>query len=94
MAVHYALAGASETSTVSATRPYAWVVAAQSFALLLCGYSSRQVLNAVFPQLKTAWAPNDAQLGPLSGSNAALVFCYGKKRRPTVAGVRPVRGMS
>ncbi|MCY1561254.1 hypothetical protein D9M68_984840 [compost metagenome] len=71
MVFHHSLAGASETSTVSATRFYTWVVFALSFGLL-------------------------------SGSSAALVFCFGtrhaqyniQKRGPTVAGVRPVGGMS
>ena len=84
MVFHHSPADGSETSTVSATRPNAWVVAL-SCALLIYDYMSRQVLNAVFPQYKSEWAPNDSQLGLLSDSSSALVFCYGK----TVA-----RGMS
>lgn len=66
MAFHHPPADGSETSTVSATRFYAWVVFALSFGLL-------------------------------SGSSAALMFCFGTRhaqRGPTVAGVRPVGGMS
>ncbi|MFC5697979.1 MFS transporter [Pseudomonas sp. GCM10022186] len=67
MAFHHAYADEIETSTVSATRFYAWVVFALSFGLLISDYMSRQVLNAVFPLLKSEWALSDSQLGLLSG---------------------------
>ena len=46
---------------------YAWVVFALTFGLLISDYMARQVLNAVFPLLKTEWALTDGQLGFLSG---------------------------
>lgn len=54
-------------------RGYAWVVFALSFGLLLSDYMSRQVLNAVFPLLKSEWALSDARLGLLSGVVALMV---------------------
>jgi MFS family permease len=54
-------------------RPYAWLVFALSFGLLISDYMSRQVLNAVFPLLKSAWLLSDAQLGLLSGIVALMV---------------------
>jgi sugar phosphate permease len=47
-------------------RAYAWVVFALTVGLLLSDYMSRQVLNAVFPMLKSAWGMSDTQLGSLS----------------------------
>ncbi|MCZ4124019.1 MFS transporter [Streptomyces sp. H39-S7] len=55
------------------TRRYAWVVFLLSFALLLSDYMSRQVLNAVFPLLKTQWLLSDSKLGSLSGIVALAV---------------------
>ena len=49
------------------TRGYAWVIFALTFGLLLSDYMSRQVLNAVFPQIKAEWSLSDIQLGALSG---------------------------
>ena len=54
-------------------RPYAWAVFALSFGLLISDYMSRQVLNAVFPLLKSEWVLSDAQLGLLSGIVALMV---------------------
>ena len=54
-------------------RRYAWIVFALSFGLLLSDYMSRQVLNAVFPLLKSEWALSDARLGLLSGIVALMV---------------------
>jgi MFS family permease len=54
-------------------RAYAWVVFALTVGLLLSDYMSRQVLNAVFPPLKTAWHLSDAQLGLLSSVVALMV---------------------
>jgi MFS family permease len=56
-----------------ATRPYAWIVFALTFGLLISDYMSRQVLNAVFPLLKADWALSDARLGLLSGIVALMV---------------------
>lgn len=57
----------------SVSRRYAWVVFALTFGLLLSDYMSRQVLNAVFPLLKTEWGLSDTQLGSLSSIVALLV---------------------
>ncbi|SAL07399.1 transport protein [Caballeronia arationis] len=48
-------------------RGYAWVIFALTFGLLLSDYMSRQVLSAVFPQIKAEWGLSDTQLGALSG---------------------------
>jgi predicted MFS family arabinose efflux permease len=60
-----------DSGTVS--RPYAWAVFALIFGLLLSDYMSRQVLSAVFPQLKHAWGLSDTQLGTLGGVVALMV---------------------
>ncbi len=52
---------------------YGWVVFALSFGLLISDYMARQVLNAVFPLLKSEWALTDGQLGALSGIVALMV---------------------
>jgi predicted MFS family arabinose efflux permease len=57
----------------SVSRPYAWIVFALTFGLLLSDYMSRQVLNAVFPLLKAAWGLSDTRLGSLSGVVALMV---------------------
>lgn len=57
----------------SVSRAYAWVVFALTFGLLLSDYMSRQVLNAVFPFLKSEWSLSDTQLGSLSGIVALMV---------------------
>jgi MFS family permease len=54
-------------------RPYAWLVFALTFGLLISDYMSRQVLNAVFPLLKSEWALSDARLGMLSGIVSLMV---------------------
>lgn len=58
---------------VTVARPYAWIVFALTFGLLISDYMSRQVLNAVFPLLKSEWALSDGQLGLLSGIVALMV---------------------
>jgi predicted MFS family arabinose efflux permease len=57
----------------SLDRRYAWLVFALSFGLMLSDYMSRQVINAVFPQLKAEWQLSDAQLGALVSVVALLV---------------------
>lgn len=47
------------------SRRYAFVAFAMTFLLMLSDYMSRQVVNAVFPFLKTDWALSDTQLGML-----------------------------
>ncbi|ATU44969.1 multidrug DMT transporter permease [Acinetobacter junii] len=67
----------TDTSTVDTskdiTRRYAWIVFALTFGLLISDYMSRQVLNAVFPLIKTEWLLTDSQLGLLSGIVALMV---------------------
>ncbi len=64
---------ASAVATRSRPSPYAWLVLALVFSLLLSDYMSRQVLNAVYPLLKTDWSLSDTQLGWLSGVVALAV---------------------
>jgi MFS family permease len=59
--------------TQAVSRPYAWIVFAVCFGLLISDYMSRQVLNAVFPLLKAEWSLSDARLGLLSGIVALMV---------------------
>ncbi|MEU1903464.1 MFS transporter [Streptomyces hygroscopicus] len=75
MGPHTTATKAPETSPVTpaVSRGYAWLVFALSFGLLLSDYMSRQVLNAVFPQLKAEWLLSDSQLGSLSGIVALMV---------------------
>jgi MFS family permease len=56
-----------------ARRAFPWVVFTLTFALLLSDYMSRQVLSAVFPVLKDAWALTDTQLGGLTSVVAVTV---------------------
>jgi MFS family permease len=46
---------------------------ALTFGLLISDYMSRQVLNAVFPLIKSEWTLSDSQLGLLSGIVALMV---------------------
>ncbi|WP_460141813.1 MFS transporter [Pseudomonas sp. S2_E01] len=64
---------AADDDVVAVARPYAWIVFALTFGLLISDYMSRQVLNAVFPLLKGEWALSDGQLGLLSGIVALMV---------------------
>src|ERR1700756_5067641 len=64
---------ADVSTTQKGVRAYAWVVFALTVGLLLSDYMSRQVLNAVFPLLKSAWSMSDTQLGSLSSVVAAMV---------------------
>jgi MFS family permease len=59
-------------------RTYAWIVFALTFGLLLSDYMSRQVLNVVFPLLKSEWALSDTKLGSLSSivSIAVGLFAF------------------
>ncbi|HET9139756.1 MFS transporter [Actinophytocola sp.] len=52
---------------------YPWVVFALAFGLLLSDYMSRQVLNAVFPLLKSEWGLTDSKLASLSSVVALMV---------------------
>lgn len=55
------------------SRAYPWLVFAVIYGLMLSDYMSRQVLSAVFPQLKAEWTLSDAQLGLLSGIVGLMV---------------------
>jgi MFS family permease len=71
--VALAHASADLADAPSVSRTYAWIVFALVFGLLLSDYMSRQVLNAVFPLLKTEWSLSDTQLGSLSGIVSIMV---------------------
>jgi len=73
MAFHTIAADDDDAGCVGVTRQYAWIVFALTFGLLISDYMSRQVLNAVFPLLKSEWALSDGQLGLLSGIVALMV---------------------
>ncbi|MCY1400857.1 Hexuronate transporter [compost metagenome] len=73
MAYHHSNVGDEEDTSVGIPRRYAWIVFALTFGLLISDYMSRQVLNAVFPILKSEWALSDGQLGLLSGIVALMV---------------------
>lgn len=70
---HYTAHTSSVDTSLSVPRRYAWLVFALTFGLLISDYMSRQVLNAVFPLLKSEWALSDSQLGLLSGIVALMV---------------------
>lgn len=72
MAAHHISDDGADTS-LGIPRTYAWIVFALTFGLLISDYMSRQVLNAVFPLLKSEWALSDSQLGLLSGIVALMV---------------------
>ncbi|MGO4157253.1 MFS transporter [Cupriavidus sp. YAF13] len=57
---------AESASATTGARPYAWVVFALMFCLLLSDYMSRQAINALFPLLKLQWQISDTQLGSIS----------------------------
>ena len=69
------LTTAIEPSNAVQTRvaAYAWLVFAITTGLLLSDYMSRQVLNAIFPQLKADWLLSDTELGSLVGIVAVMV---------------------
>ncbi|MGW8467067.1 MFS transporter [Pseudomonas sp. CLCA07] len=73
MAFHPIAADDDDSGGVGIARQYAWIVFALTFGLLISDYMSRQVLNAVFPLLKSEWALSDGQLGLLSGVVALMV---------------------
>jgi len=73
MLTHAEPVSGSIPATPKDVRPYAWAVFALTAGLLLSDYMSRQVLNAVFPLLKTAWQLSDTQLGSLSSVVAFMV---------------------
>ncbi|WP_449431928.1 MFS transporter [Pseudomonas putida] len=73
MAYHHSAVDDREDTSIGVARRYAWIVFTLTFGLLISDYMSRQVLNAVFPILKSEWALSDGQLGLLSGIVALMV---------------------
>lgn len=73
MGAHQYVSASSADSSIDIPRRYAWLVFALTFGLLISDYMSRQVLNAVFPLIKSEWALTDSQLGLLSGIVALMV---------------------
>lgn len=73
MAIHAGFNDSDDAAALRVSRPYAWLVFALTFGLLISDYMSRQVLNAVFPLLKAEWMLSDKQLGSLSSIVALLV---------------------
>ncbi|VWD62000.1 MFS transporter [Burkholderia contaminans] len=74
MLIHHVEPSMQDVAAAGRRAPaYAWLVFGLTVGLLLSDYMSRQVLNAVFPLLKHAWALSDTQLGSLSGVVALLV---------------------
>ncbi|WP_175835726.1 MFS transporter [Burkholderia anthina] len=74
MLIHHVEPSLQDVAATGRRAPaYAWLVFGLTVGLLLSDYMSRQVLNAVFPLLKHAWALSDTQLGSLSGVVALLV---------------------
>lgn len=73
MAIHAGFDKSDDGAALRVPRPYAWLVFALTFGLLISDYMSRQVLNAVFPLLKAEWMLSDKQLGSLSSIVALLV---------------------
>jgi MFS family permease len=73
MAIHAGINPSDDSAALRVSRPYAWLVFALTFGLLISDYMSRQVLNAVFPLLKVEWLLSDTQLGSLSSIVALLV---------------------
>ena len=64
---------APDLAVKAPSRVFPWVVFVLTFGLLLSDYMSRQVLSAVFPFLKDAWALTDTQLGSLTSVVALAV---------------------
>ncbi|OTG64199.1 MFS transporter [Acinetobacter silvestris] len=74
MGAHQFTAHTSGVDTsIGIPRQYAWFIFALTFGLLISDYMSRQVLNAVFPLIKSEWVLSDSQLGLLSGIVALMV---------------------
>ncbi|TDF86618.1 MFS transporter [Pseudomonas sp. H9] len=73
MAFHPSSVADEIDTSIGIPRRYAWIVFVLTFGLLISDYMSRQVLNAVFPILKSEWTLGDGQLGLLSGIVALMV---------------------
>ncbi len=73
MDAHQFASSSDVDHSINVSRRYAWFVFALTFGLLISDYMSRQVLNAVFPLIKSEWTLTDSQLGLLSGIVALMV---------------------
>jgi MFS family permease len=67
---------ASSPDATTVPRAYAWLVFGLTIGLLLSDYMSRQVINAVFPLLKSEWSLADQQLGMLGGIVPLMVGIF------------------
>lgn len=65
--------GADVRPRASKSRAFAWLVFGLLFGLMLSDFMSRQVLNAIFPELKAEWHLTDAKLGTLSAAVGLMV---------------------
>ncbi len=68
-----AVAAIQDKGPAARATAYGWIVFSLAFGLLISDYMARQVLNAVFPLLKTEWSLSDGQLGALSSVVALAV---------------------
>lgn len=73
MGLHMESATGTEDADPPVTRKYAWIVFALIIGLMLSDYLSRQVINAIFPFLKSDWGLSDTQLGSLVSVVALVV---------------------
>jgi len=73
MTIAHVSTEAPSAASPNVSRLYAWAVFALTFGLLMSDYMSRQVLNALFPMLKSEWGLSDAELGGLSSIVALMV---------------------
>ena len=65
--------GVSVSTAKASASISAWVAFGLTFGLMMSDYTSRQVLLAVFPYLKSAWSLSDTQLGSLVSIVALMV---------------------
>jgi MFS family permease len=73
MTIHLHAEAIAVDQRVPVSRAYAWLAFALIVGLMLSDYVSRQVINPIFPLLKSQWALSDAQLGSLASIVALVV---------------------
>jgi MFS family permease len=73
MVMHIEPAADAASADPPVSRVYAWIAFALIIGLMLSDYLSRQVMNAIFPFLKTEWSLSDTQLGSLVSVVALVV---------------------
>ncbi len=73
MGMHIDAATKTEEKHPPVSRSYAWAVFVLIIGLMLSDYLSRQVINAIFPSLKSDWGLSDTQLGSLVSVVALVV---------------------